>query len=148
MGNLSYTESKAKVLKVILILGVITIVEVLFALLGKGYIIEGLHFPTAIMGLAMIAMSFVKAYLIVYEFMHMKYEVPGLVRSVLMPTLLLVWAIIAFFYEGNTWRNYRAAASSVEERIDPPGTLKAEDVKAGIEEEHGDKGHGGEDHSH
>ncbi|MDX1684680.1 MAG: cytochrome C oxidase subunit IV family protein [Saprospiraceae bacterium] len=151
MSHLSYKEAKSKVLKVILILGVITIVEVLFALLGKGYIIEGVHFPTAIMGLAMIIMSFVKAYLIVYEFMHMKYEVPGLVKSVLLPTLLLVWAIIAFFYEGNTWKNYRAAASKVEERVDPPGTLKAEDIKSGMEaqqESHsGDSGDHGDDPS-
>ena len=37
----------------------------------------------------------------------MRYEVPGLVRSVLMPTMLLIWAIIAFFYEGNTWYHWR-----------------------------------------
>ena len=37
----------------------------------------------------MIIMSIVKAYLIIFEFMHMKYEIPGLVKSVLLPTLLL-----------------------------------------------------------
>ena len=122
MGHLSYNEAKSKALKVISILGVITIAEVLFALLGKGYIIEGLHFPVAIMGLVMIAMSVFKAYLIVYEFMHMKYEVPGLVKSVLLPTLLLGWAIIAFFYEGNTWMEYRAAASKIENKIEVPAS--------------------------
>ena len=147
MGHLSYSEAKSKALRVILILGAITIVEVLFALLGKGYIIEGVHFPVAIMGLAMIIMSFVKAYLIVYEFMHMKYEVPGLVKSVLLPTLLLVWAIIAFFYEGNTWKNYRAAASEVKERIDPPGTLNAADIKLGEQDVHGES-HDGHGHDH
>lgn len=146
MSHLSYEESKSKVLRIIIILGVITLVEVVFALLGKGYIIEGLHFPTAVMGVAMVAMSAVKAYLIVYEFMHMKYEVPGLVKSVLMPTLLLVWAIIAFFYEGNTWKNYRAAASAVEERIEVPGeTLNAEEILM-ESKSHGEGGH--DDHSH
>ena len=144
-----YEKSKKLALWTIILLGIITIVEVLIALIGKGYIIEGVHFPTAIMGLAMVIMSAVKAYLIVYEFMHKKYEVPGLVKSVLMPTLLLVWAIIAFFYEGNTWKNYRAAASAIENPIDPPGTLKAADIK--IEESHGDNGHddhGHDDHGH
>ena len=28
-------------------------------------------------------------------------------KTVLLPTLLLVWAIIAFFYEGNDWNNRR-----------------------------------------
>lgn len=151
MGHISYSEAKSKALKIILILGVITFIEVIFALLGKGYIIEGLHFPLVVMGGAMIIMSLIKAYLIVYEFMHMKYEVPGLVKSVLLPTLLLVWAIIAFFQEGNTWKRYRADASAIENKIDPPGTLKAEDIK--IEKKkhdhdsHEDHGHG-HDHEH
>ncbi|MCB0659983.1 MAG: hypothetical protein KDC04_03545, partial [Saprospiraceae bacterium] len=49
-------------------------------------------------------------YLIIYEFMHMKYEVPALVKSVLVPTLLLVWAVIAFLVEGRNWLNNRANA--------------------------------------
>ena len=107
MGH-SYEESKAKVLRIILVLGAITIFEVVFALLGKGYVIDGVHFPLWILGIVMIVLSLVKAYLIVYEFMHMKYEVPGLVKSVLLPTLLLVWAVIAFFWEGNDWKQRRA----------------------------------------
>jgi cytochrome c oxidase subunit IV len=61
------------------------------------------------MAIAMIAMSTYKAYLIIYEFMHMKYEVPTLVKTVLLPTLLLVWAIIAFSMEGDYWNKRRAA---------------------------------------
>jgi cytochrome c oxidase subunit IV len=139
MGHLSYNDAKSKALKVISILGVITLAEVIFALLGKGYIIEGLHFPVAIMGLVMIAMSAFKAYLIVYEFMHMKYETPGLVKSVLLPTLLLVWAIIAFFYEGNTWLEYRTAASTIENKIDVP--VSEEEAVMEKHEEHDDHGH-------
>jgi len=144
MGHISYSEAKAKALKIILILGVITIVEVIFALMGKGYIIEGLHFPLVVMGGAMIIMSLIKAYLIVYEFMHMKYEVPGLVKTVLMPTLLLVWAIIAFFHEGSMWKKYRADATAIENQIELPGALKAADIK--IEEKKHEKGH--DDHGH
>ena len=105
--GLSYEASKKTAVKIISILAVITIAEVAFALLGKGYIIDGLHFPVAIMGLVMIAMSVLKAYLIIYEFMHMKYEVPGMVKSVMLPTFLLVWAIIAFLWEGSDWNHRR-----------------------------------------
>jgi cytochrome c oxidase subunit IV len=107
MGH-SYEESKKVATKIITVLAIITIIEVLFALLGKGYIIKGLHFPKMVMAIAMIGASLYKAYLIVYEFMHMKYEVPGLVKTVLLPTLLLVWAIIAFTMEGDYWQNNRA----------------------------------------
>jgi cytochrome c oxidase subunit IV len=121
MGH-SYEESKKVATKIITILAIITIVEVLFALLGKGYIIKGLHFHPMIMGLAMITASLYKAYLIIYEFMHMKYEVPGLVKTVLFPTLLLVWAIISFSMEGSYWNKRRASVKN------PPLT-QTENVK-------------------
>lgn len=107
MGHLSYEEGKKVVFKGLILLGIVTLIEVFIALLGKGYIIEGFHLPVWLMYFSMISLSLYKAYFIVYEFMHMRYEVPGLVRSVLLPTLLLVWMIIAFFYEGNTWRKWR-----------------------------------------
>ncbi|MBK8053509.1 MAG: cytochrome C oxidase subunit IV family protein [Saprospiraceae bacterium] len=107
MGHLSYEASKSIATTTILKLAAITVFEVVMALLGKGYIIDGVHFPWYIMAILMIGMSIVKAYLIIYEFMHMKYEVPGLVKTVLLPTLLLVWAVIAFLYEGNYWNDSR-----------------------------------------
>ncbi|HRI00282.1 MAG TPA: cytochrome C oxidase subunit IV family protein [Saprospiraceae bacterium] len=109
-GHLSYEEGKKVVLKGLILLGIVTLLEVFVALLGKGYIVEGFHLPVWLMYLAMIGMSLYKAYFIVYEFMHMRYEVPGLVKSVLLPTVLLIWAVIAFFYEGSTWRNWRQKA--------------------------------------
>ena len=108
MSSLSYDQSKTIANKTIGILAFITVFEVLFALLGKGYLIEGFHISGWITGGAMMVLSIVKAYLIVYEFMHMKYEVPGLVKTVLLPTLLLVWAIIAFMAEGKYWGTSRA----------------------------------------
>jgi cytochrome c oxidase subunit IV len=107
MSHLNYEEAKKVVFKGFVILGIVTIAEVMVALIGKGYIINGFHLPRYIMYILMITMSLYKAYFIVYEFMHMRYEAPGLVRSVLMPTLLLVWAVIAFFTEGNTWYHWR-----------------------------------------
>ncbi|MBK8700881.1 MAG: cytochrome C oxidase subunit IV family protein [Saprospiraceae bacterium] len=112
MGH-SYEESKKIATKTIIILAIITIAEVFFALTGKGYVIPGFHMPHWLIGGVMIVMSIVKAYLIIYEFMHMKYEVPALVKTVLVPTLLLVWAIIAFTAEGSYWQNNRARAKNL-----------------------------------
>lgn len=102
-----YQGAKKIALKTIIILAVVTVVEVLIALTGKGYIIEGFHAPKLIMNTVMIGMSLYKAYLIVFEFMHMKYEARGLMLSVLLPVCLLIWAIIAFLYEGNAWKGNR-----------------------------------------
>lgn len=102
-----YTASKKIALKTILILAAVTVVEVLVALTGKGYIIEGYHAPKVVMNAVMIAGSLYKAYLIVFEFMHMKYEARGLMMSVVLPVGLLIWAIISFLFEGNAWKNNR-----------------------------------------
>ena len=104
--GLSYEESKKLVVKGLILLGIITIIEVLIALMGNGHI-GGFHWPKWLMYPLMIGFSLYKAYFIVYEFMHMKYEVKGLAMTVLLPTLLLVWAIIAFFQEGNSYKERR-----------------------------------------
>ena len=108
-----YTGAKKIALKTIIILAVVTVIEVLVALTGKGYTIEGLHAPKLIMNTVMIGMSLYKAYLIVFEFMHMKYEAKGLMLSVMLPICLLIWAIIAFLYEGDAWKGNR---QTVQER--------------------------------
>lgn len=108
MAEMNIEEAKKVVFRGLILLGIVTVVEVLIALLGHGHIISGFHLSKWIMYPAMIGLSLYKAYFIVYEFMHMRYEVPGLVYSVLLPCLLLVWAMIAFFNEGNYWKGNRA----------------------------------------
>ena len=105
-SHASYAEQKRLVVYGLKLLGAITIIEVLIALLAKGHLIDGVHFTGALhyiyMAL-MVGFSLYKAYFIVYNFMHMASEVPGLRWSVLLPMLLLVWAVIAFFQEGHSW---------------------------------------------
>jgi cytochrome c oxidase subunit IV len=108
----SYEEGKKLVFYGLKLLGFITIIEVLFALAAKGHIPgvpafgkEGIG--AALYMLAMVGASIYKAYFIVFNFMHMAFEVKGLMLSVLLPCLLLVWAIIAFFHEGTKWGESR-----------------------------------------
>lgn len=110
MGHLSYEESKKKVFQGLILLGAVTLIEVGLSLFGKGYIISGVEnysWLAYVIGLGLIVLSLYKAYFIIYDFMHMRYEVKGLALSVLLPTLLLVWAIIAFFQEGGSWKSRR-----------------------------------------
>lgn len=106
---LTREEGKKVLVKGLIILGIVTLLEVGLALLGKGYLIEGFHLPRSVMYLGMIGGSIYKAWFIVFEFMHMKYEVKGLSMSVLLPTALLIWALIAFLSEGNYWNDSRTA---------------------------------------
>lgn len=136
MGQLSYEESIKKVYKGLALLAVVTLTEVFISLLAKGHIIPGLERYSFILytaGLLMIALSLYKAYFIIYEFMHMRYEVKGLATSVLLPTLLLVWAIIAFFQEGSSWK---ARRSLIEDKNQEAPAVKVK-VKEGVYEMNG-----------
>ena len=121
-GHKTYEQSKKDVIKGLILLGIVTLVEVFISLLGKGHIIAGAEKYSVVIysaGLLIIILSIYKAYFIVYEFMHMAYEVKGLAMSVLLPTLLLIWAIIAFFQEGNSWKERREQIDEFNQIDDP-----------------------------
>jgi len=105
---LEYKESKKIALRTIILLAIITVIEVAIALVGKGYIIPDFHLPLWLMGLLMISLSLYKAIKIIFEFMHMSYEVPSFVKTVLLPMGLLIWAVIAFMWEGSDWKDRRS----------------------------------------
>ncbi len=121
-GHKTYEQSKKDVIKGLILLGIVTLVEVFISLLGKGHIIAGAEKYSVVIysaGILIIVLSLYKAYFIVYEFMHMAYEVKGLAMSVLLPTLLLIWAIIAFFQEGNSWKERRQQIDEFNQIDDP-----------------------------
>lgn len=131
-GHKTYEESIKGVYYGLVLLAVITLVEVGVSLFGKGHIWEGAkgnNFVLYAAGLIIIALSVYKAYFIIYEFMHMGYEVRGLAMSVLLPVLLLVWGVIAFMQEGNSWGERRElieeknAQSAEEEMMNETGML-------------------------
>ena len=118
----SYEEGLQVVKRGFWLLGAITVGEVFIALLGNGHIIPGFTMPKWLMYPMMISLSLYKAYWIVYNFMHMAYEVKGLAMSVLLPCLLLIWAFIAFFQEGSSWGARREQIHRFDERVVKPTT--------------------------
>lgn len=110
MAHENHEDAIKGVYKGMILLGVVTLVEVAFSLFGKGHIVAGIEnigWVAYVIGFIIIALSLYKAYFIVFEFMHMKSEAKGLAMTVLLPTLLLVWAIIALFQEGSVWKHDR-----------------------------------------
>jgi cytochrome c oxidase subunit IV len=47
-----------------------------------------------------IGLTFVKAFYIVSEFMHLKHETKVLIWSIILPMVFVVWLVIALIYEG------------------------------------------------
>jgi len=48
-----------------------------------------------------IVMTILKAFFIVGEFMHLKHEAKSLIWTILIPTALLVWLVVALVTEGS-----------------------------------------------
>jgi len=83
------------------VLLIVTFLEVGVALFLKDIL------PGTILRLAMIAMSLFKAYYIVSIFMHLGHEVGGFASTIVLPMGLLIWAVIAFLWEGDSARQSR-----------------------------------------
>jgi caa(3)-type oxidase subunit IV len=91
-------EKTKKIWKVAAILGVVTLIEFIFAFtLERGMLLVAIF-----MGLTVV-----KAFYIVAEFMHLKHEQKTLVWSIISPIILIVWLIIALMLEGNAIFNIR-----------------------------------------
>ena len=120
-GHMTYEEAKRFVFKGLGLLAAITLIEVFFSLAGKGFVpglrwMEDISWFVYVIGVVLIGLSLYKAYFIVYDFMHLRNEVKSMSLTILMPMALLVWALIAFFQEGNFWGERRALVNDLNQR--------------------------------
>ena len=85
---------KAKIKRIwmtALFLGVITSIEFVFA-----FTMAAGALRTSIF----VGLTLVKAFYIVSEFMHLKYEVKVLIWSIMIPTIFIIWLLLALLIEG------------------------------------------------
>lgn len=103
-SDAEYKSQVSAVWKATFWMTLITIVEVIVALLWMNFL--GGH-SKLILNSFFVAASATKAFFIIGEFMHLKYEKRALMISMAVPLIFLVWALIAFFWEGGSWLNLR-----------------------------------------
>jgi cytochrome c oxidase subunit IV len=102
-------EAKKRIWKTTIILSVVTICE-----LALGYWIYSMHqsgeynhtLVFALKGIIII-LSLAKAFYIVSIFMHLGDEIRNLIMTIVAPLLIFIWFIIAFLYEGVSWKDLR-----------------------------------------
>lgn len=100
----AHADSSTKTIwKTFWILLCITVFEVGLAFLH----LEFGFLPRVLLNAIFIGLTLVKAFYIVAEFMHLGHEIKNLIMTILIPLLLFVWFIIAFLYEGDSWKNMR-----------------------------------------
>ena len=115
------------------ILSILTIIE-----LGLGLTIEHLHQgenPSAglilfIKGVISI-LTLAKAYYIIAVFMHLGDEIRNMIMTVAIPMILFVWFIIAFLWDGSSFRHLRntnAGSIKTEQtiKVSPPASTPIE----------------------
>ena len=131
-----------EIVKVTVILSVLTIIELALGFWMMGMALEsGLRL--AVKGTIIILML-AKAFYIVGYFMHLKHEIKNLIMTIVVPLALFVWFIIAFLYDGNSFRHLRntydphfkeQSTIKVEKKEETkPEEEKKEEVKPAVEE--------------
>ena len=91
------------------LLSLLTVLE-----LGLGLAIYNIHkgeHPNAMLVLffkgVVCILTIAKAYYIVSVFMHLRNEVRNMIMTIVVPLCLFIWFIIAFLWDGNSWKNMR-----------------------------------------
>src|ERR1041385_395855 len=102
----AYSDGRKDVLKTIIILSVVTVVEVSIAIGYDELARDGGKYKWVI-NLLMAIFSVVKVVYIMGTFMHLKHEKKWFMITVFAPFSFLIWAIIAFSYEGASWQMMR-----------------------------------------
>lgn len=89
---------KAKIRKIWKTAGILGIITALEFVVAFSLPLEMQTLRVAIF----VGMTIVKAFYIVAEFMHLKYEMKVLIWSVLIPMIFVVWLLVALIYEGGS----------------------------------------------
>ncbi len=91
------------------LLSLLTVLE-----LGLGLAIYNIHkgeHPSAMLVLffkgVVCILTIAKAYYIVSVFMHLGSEVRNMIMTIVVPLCLFIWFIIAFLWDGNSWKTMR-----------------------------------------
>ena len=101
-GFLKFKSNQTKIWGVLIFLSIVTIVEVALGILKPEVLIENYFLRMKLINWIFIILTIVKAYYIMWDFMHLRDEVRGLQFSVVV-TLMFLIAYLAFILlvEGN-----------------------------------------------
>ena len=88
------------------ILTVLTIVELAIGFWMIKIPLDQESLRLALKGVIVILMM-AKAFYIVAYFMHLKHEIRNMIMTIVVPLALFIWFIIAFLYDGNSYKQLR-----------------------------------------
>lgn len=95
-----------EIIRITVILTVLTIIELIIGFWMIDIPLSSVGVRLALKGTIVILMM-AKAFYIVAYFMHLKHEMKNLIMTIVVPLALFIWFIIAFLYDGNSFKNLR-----------------------------------------
>lgn len=100
---------KKRIISTTVKLSIVTLIE-----LGIGIIIYFMHkgeapspFLILLLKGVVCILTLAKAFWIVSVFMHLGDEIRSFIMTIVVPLLLFIWFIIAFLWDGNSYKNLR-----------------------------------------
>jgi cytochrome c oxidase subunit 4 len=83
--------------------------------------------PKYVLNGTYMILTLAKAFYIIAEFMHLRHEIKNLIMSIAVPALLFVWFLIAFLWDGNSFKVLRNRYDSYHlEKSHTPAAKPAE----------------------
>jgi len=98
-----HSFSRKAIWRTFWILLIITIVELALAIWYYETDFLPKHFLNGIFVIGTLA----KAFFIIAEFMHLRYELKNLILTIAIPATLFLWFLGAFLWDGNSYRDLR-----------------------------------------
>jgi cytochrome c oxidase subunit IV len=89
------------------ILTIITIAELIVGMFIAPKLAKDNHSLKLMFNVFYLICTLAKAFYIVAEFMHLGHEVKNLIMTIVFPLALFIWFIIAFLWEGDSYKNLR-----------------------------------------
>ena len=89
------------------VLLLITVVELILAIGYYEIEFQNKHLVKHILNGVFIILTLTKAFYIIAEFMHLGHEIKNLILTLGIPALLFVWFIIAFLWDGGSYKDLR-----------------------------------------
>jgi cytochrome c oxidase subunit IV len=106
-GQHAHPDNSKAIWRTLGILTLITVVELTVGMFIAPGVIEKHPWTKLFFNSFYLIATLAKAFYIVADFMHLRHELKNLIMTIVFPLMLFVWFIIAFLWEGNSYKNLR-----------------------------------------
>jgi cytochrome c oxidase subunit IV len=87
-------------------LGILTLITIAELIVGMFIAPKNPHLKLWF-GIFYLICTLAKAFYIVAEFMHLGHEIKNLIMTIVFPLLIFIWFIIAFLWDGDSYKKLR-----------------------------------------